>query len=83
MYNLASGAKSSCISRRWRVGSVRRISSIQRRVYRPKSGDKPTLGSVKLEADTKVAIPDRLVNFQQMRIVEANFRRCRKSRSRR
>ena len=41
--------------------------------YRPKAGDKPSMGTVKLEADTKVSVPDRLVNFQQMKIVEANF----------
>jgi hypothetical protein len=41
--------------------------------YRPKTGDKPTMGTVKLEADTKVSVPDRLVNLQQMKIVEANF----------
>src|SRR6476619_3578320 len=36
--------------------------------YRPKSGEKSTMGTVKLEADT-----DRLVNFQNMKISEANF----------
>ena len=41
--------------------------------YRPKTGDKPSMGTVKLEADTKVSVSDRLVNFQQMKIVEANF----------
>ncbi|HEX6976081.1 MAG TPA: hypothetical protein VF147_16855, partial [Vicinamibacterales bacterium] len=41
--------------------------------YRPKSGEKPVPGTIKLEADTKVAVDDRLVNFQQMKIVEANF----------
>ena len=41
--------------------------------YRPKAGDKPSMGTFKLEADTKVSVPDRLVNFQQMKIVEANF----------
>ena len=41
--------------------------------YRPKAGDKPSMGTIKLEADTKVSVPDRLVSFQQMKIVEANF----------
>jgi hypothetical protein len=40
---------------------------------RQKTGDKPSMGTVKLEADTKVSVSDRLVNFQQMKIVEANF----------
>ena len=41
--------------------------------FRPKTGDKPSMGTVKLEAETKVSVPDRLVNFQQMKIAEANF----------
>ena len=41
--------------------------------YRAKSGDKPALGTVKLEADTKVALDERLVSFQGMKIAEANF----------
>ena len=32
---------------------------------RNKAGDKPALGTIKLEADTKVAVTDRLVSFQQ------------------
>jgi hypothetical protein len=34
---------------------------------------KPAMGTVKLEADTKVAVADRLVSFQKMRITEASF----------
>ena len=41
--------------------------------YRGKAGEKPALGTIKLEADTKVALTERLVNFQKMKIVEANF----------
>jgi hypothetical protein len=41
--------------------------------YRAKAADKPAVGTIKLEADTKVAVTDRLVSFQQMKIVEANF----------
>ena len=41
--------------------------------YRSKTSEKPTVGTVKLEADTKVALEDRLVNFQNMKISEANF----------
>ncbi len=40
---------------------------------RNKAGDKPALGTVKLEADTKVAVADRLVSFQNMKITEVNF----------
>ena len=46
--------------------------------YRTKTGEKPALGTVKLEADTKVALTDRLVNFQNMKIVEANFQTLEK-----
>ena len=38
-----------------------------------KAGVKPVLGTVKLEANTKVAVADRLVSFQDMGIAEANF----------
>jgi hypothetical protein len=41
--------------------------------YRSKAGDKPALGSIKVEADTKVALTDRLVSFSPMKITEANF----------
>ena len=40
---------------------------------RNKAGDKPALGTIKLEADTKVAVADRLVSFQNMKITEVNF----------
>jgi hypothetical protein len=41
--------------------------------YRSKGGDKPALGTIKLEANTKVALEDRLVSFQGLKIAEANF----------
>jgi hypothetical protein len=43
--------------------------------YRAKTAtsEKPVVGTIKLEADTKVALEDRLVNFKNMKIVEANF----------
>jgi hypothetical protein len=41
--------------------------------YRSKTGDKPALGTIKLEADTSVAVADRLVSFQKMKIEEVNF----------
>jgi hypothetical protein len=41
--------------------------------HRSKAGDKPALGTVRLEADTKVALTERLVSFQKMKLVETNF----------
>jgi hypothetical protein len=41
--------------------------------YRPKSGEKPTMGTIKLEADTKVSLEERLVNFSAMKITEVNL----------
>ena len=41
--------------------------------YRTKTGEKPAMGTIKIEADTKVALNDRLVSFQQMKLTEVNF----------
>ena len=42
--------------------------------YRSSAAEpKPTMGTVKVEAETKVSTSDRLVSFQKMRITEANF----------
>ena len=41
--------------------------------YRDKTGAKPVLGTIKIDAETKVALEDRLVNFHKLRITEANF----------
>ncbi len=41
--------------------------------YRSQSAEKPALGTIKLEADTKVSVADRLVSFKNMKIVEANL----------
>jgi hypothetical protein len=43
---------------------------------------KPTLGTLRLEGDTKVAVPERLVSFQNVRVVEANFQTLPKERVR-
>ena len=40
---------------------------------RPPGAQKPALGSLKVEADTKVALAERLVSFSDMKITEANF----------
>jgi hypothetical protein len=41
--------------------------------YRDKAASKPALGTIRIEADTQVALTDRLVNFKPLKIVEANF----------
>ena len=41
--------------------------------YRSNAADKPALGTVKVEADTKVALTERLVSFSPMKITEASF----------
>jgi len=41
--------------------------------YTPKGAAKPALGSIKIEADTRVAVSERLVSFKDMRITESNF----------
>ncbi len=41
--------------------------------YRTKAGDKPAVGTIKLEAATDVSVAERLVSYQKMKIVEANF----------
>jgi hypothetical protein len=41
--------------------------------YQPKAGDKPAVGTIKLEADTDVSTVERLVSFQRLQVVEANF----------
>ena len=41
--------------------------------YRTKTDDKPSFGTIKFEADTSVALAERLVRFVRMKIAEANF----------
>ena len=41
--------------------------------YRDKAGTEPALGTIRLEADTSVALAERLVSFKNLRTVEANF----------
>ena len=40
---------------------------------RAKGSEKPAIGTIKIEADTQVSLTERLVSFQKMKIVEANF----------
>jgi len=41
--------------------------------YSAKPADKPIMGSIKIEADTEIAIEDRLVRFKDFTIPEVNF----------
>ncbi len=41
--------------------------------YTAKAGDKPALGTIKAEAETKVSVTERLVDFSVLRITESNF----------
>ena len=41
--------------------------------YEKKGAEKPTLGSVKIESDTSVALDERLVHFNELKITEVNF----------
>jgi hypothetical protein len=42
--------------------------------YRGKTDEKPTMGTIRLETDTQVAVPERLVSLKPMKIAEANFK---------
>jgi hypothetical protein len=50
--------------------------------YRATNAEKPALGTIKIEADTKVALTERLVNFENMHIVEASFQTLPKEQTR-
>ena len=41
--------------------------------YMPKGAAKASLGTIKLESDTKVALDQRLVSFSELAITESNF----------
>jgi len=41
--------------------------------YTPKGAEKPTLGSVKFETDTKVSVENRLVNLSPLKLTESHF----------
>src|SRR5262245_25303195 len=41
--------------------------------YIASGAPKPALGTIKVEADTSVAVPERLVNFTDFRMTESNF----------
>jgi hypothetical protein len=48
--------------------------------YRDKETTKPILGTITVEADTKVSLTERLVSFSAMKITEANFHSLAKER---
>src|SRR5262249_43379594 len=41
--------------------------------YLSPGANTPALGTLKIESDTRVAVPERLVSFSEFRIAEANF----------
>jgi hypothetical protein len=79
LYNLASG--STVLVYQPQIASWDRqthIVAFSAVSYRPKSGTKPSMGTIKLESETKVALNDRLVSFSPMKITEANFQELQK-----
>jgi hypothetical protein len=48
--------------------------------YRDKASEKPALGTVKMEGDTKVSVDERLVSFEKVKLTEANFHSMPKER---
>ena len=46
--------------------------------YHAAGAEKPTFGTIKLEADTKVSVTERLVSFQNLKIAEVNFQTLNK-----
>ncbi|HQZ15355.1 MAG TPA: hypothetical protein PLD86_00660 [Vicinamibacteria bacterium] len=51
----------------------RRLVAYAAVAYEMKGAAKPALGSLKLEADSKVALSERLVNFSTLTVTESNF----------
>ena len=50
--------------------------------YEQKGAPKPALGTLKLEADTKVSVAERLVKFADLKITESNFPTLQKEQTR-
>src|SRR5918995_7574 len=74
MYALASGG--SVLAYQPQVASwknQKHLVAFSAVSYRDKAGSKPALGTLKFEADTKVALAERLVSFKNLRTVEVNF----------
>src|SRR5580765_3441987 len=51
----------------------KRLTAYSAVSYTSKGATKPTLGTIKLESDTSVALDERLVNFSQLMVTESNF----------
>ena len=51
----------------------KRLTAYSAVSYTMKGVSKPALGTIKLEANTSVALDERLVNFSDLMIVESNF----------
>ena len=51
----------------------RRVVAYAAVSYEAKGATKPALGSLKVEADTKVAVAERLVNYSVLQVTESNF----------
>jgi hypothetical protein len=51
----------------------KRMTAYAAVAYEAKDASKPALGTVEIEADTKVALSERLVRFTPLQITEANF----------
>jgi hypothetical protein len=50
--------------------------------YRAKAAEKTTFGTIKLEADTKTSVAERLVSFDNMKVTEASFQTTPKEETR-
>ena len=51
----------------------KRMTAYAAASYTAKAGDKPALGTIKAEVDTKVSVTERLVDFSVVRVTESNF----------
>ncbi len=51
----------------------RRMVAYAAVAYSAKGATKPAIGTIKMEADTSVAVGDRLVNFTDFKMTETNF----------
>ena len=74
MYDIAGGA--SILMYQPQISAwpnQKQITAFSAVSYRDKGATKPALGTVRLEADTSVAVDDRLVQFNKLRVTEANF----------
>ena len=74
MYNLASGG--SMLLYQPQISSwdkQKDLVAFSAVSYRNKAGDKPAMGTIKIETSTKVALQERLVSMAPLKIVEANF----------